>query len=67
MTLALPMIAEWTHHLVYDETATAQYKSGKRDVGNYDGRDCPIGTCAMNGGSKAKDIKFWLRTAESKK
>jgi hypothetical protein len=38
MTLALPMIAEWTHHLVYDETATAQYKSGKRDVGNYGGR-----------------------------
>ncbi len=33
----LPIIAEWTHDLVYDETATAQYKSGKRDVGNYGG------------------------------
>jgi len=40
------------------ETATAQYKSEKRDVGNYGGGDCPIGTCAVNGGSKAKDIKF---------
>jgi hypothetical protein len=40
----------------FGETATAQ-KTGKRDLGNYGGT-CPIGTCAKNGGPKAKDVKY---------
>ena len=37
------------------ETATAQDKSGKRDVV---AGICPTGTCAKNGGKHAKNLKF---------
>ena len=38
------------------ETATAQDKSGKRDVAVAG--ICPTGTCAKNGGKHAKNLKF---------